>query len=241
MGRKADAPPGDAPGRLFAPFEVKAVQDDARTFEGLASVWDLDLGDDVVHRGAFADTLKDWRKGTTAMPLLNSHNHFDIFSGLGQMLDAEETKDGLLSQWEVIDGPDGDRTLERLRPSKRTGRAVVGSLSIGFNPVKMDFEDSDKARFGQIRHLRKVNLKEVSLVLFPMAPGALIDLASVKSALAQGRATPEELAQLAAYRDELDAALKGVTPAPSGDIEPPDVTQLDRLRVQRLRLLARRS
>jgi HK97 family phage prohead protease len=218
---------------LYAPFEVKDISEDARTFEGLAAVWDLDLGDDVIHRSAFKDTLAAWRKSSTAMPLLNSHNHFDIMSGLGQMIDAKEMKDGLWSKWEVIDGPDGDRVLERVRPSKRTGRAVVGSMSIGFMPQKVDFEESDAARSGEIRNIRKIDLKEVSLVLFPMAPGALVDMASVK-ALFAGRT----------FAPDLDAALKSATaPAPSEPsiVDAPDPTPLDRLRVQRMRLRARRS
>lgn len=229
--------------KVYAPFEVKAVNEQARTFTGLSAVWDLDLGDDRIHRGAFKKTLAAFKKSPTAMPLLNSHNHFDIFSGLGQMIEAEETKAGLLSDWEVIDGVDGERTLSRIRPSARTGKAVVGSMSIGYVPVKFDFEESDQAKSGQVRNLREVNLHEVSLVLFPMAPGALIDMASVKAAIAQNRAQPEDLEALRTLLAELDTTLKGVLPAPS-DLPPPadpDTHRLDALRVRRLRLLARRS
>jgi HK97 family phage prohead protease len=232
--------------RIYTTFELKEVDEDERTFNGLAAIWDLDLGDDIIHRGAFKDTLTDWRKSPTAMPLLNSHNHFDIFSGLGQMLDAKEAKTGLESKWEVIDGADGDRVLTRIRPSKRTGRAVVGSLSIGYVPLKFDFEDSDAARFGVVRHLRKLALKEVSLVLFPMAPGALIDMASVKSMISQKRVSAEDLAGLQRLHADLEEALKLATdPTPSEAaatiVDAPDIHQLDRLKIQRLRLLAQRS
>lgn len=168
---------------MVAPFLVKAesIDEDSRTFEGLASVWGLDLGDDVMHRGAFKKTLGEWKKSPDAIPLLNSHNQWDVMSALGQMLEAEETKDGLWTKWEIIDGEDGDRVLARLRPSLRTGKSPVSKMSIGYVPKKFDFEESETARFGQLRNLREVELKETSLVLFAMAPGARIDVQSVKS------------------------------------------------------------
>jgi HK97 family phage prohead protease len=163
-------------------FAVKADSIDTaeRTFEGLASVWGKDLGDDNMKPGAFKKTIKEWKAGTDAIPLLNSHNHWDVLSAVGQLIDAKETTDGLWTKWEIIPGPDGDRILERIRPGSN-GRSPVGKMSIGFEPTKVDFEESDTARFGQVRNLNEVRLKEVSLVLFPMAPGASIDSESVKS------------------------------------------------------------
>lgn len=168
---------------ITVPFHVKAdaIDENARTFEGLASVWGLDLGDDVMHEGAFKETIKEWEKGADAIPLLNSHDHFDVMSAIGQLLEAKETKEGLWTKWEVIKGPDGDAILARLRPSTITGKAAISKMSIGYEAAKVDFEESDAARFGMVRHLRKVNLKEVSLVIFPMAPGARINVRTVKT------------------------------------------------------------
>lgn len=170
--------------RLVVAFQIKAddVDEEERTFEGLAAVYDLDLGGDVIHKGAFKKTLSTWKKSGEAMPLLNSHDHYDIFSSIGQLIEAEERPEGLWTKWEVIEGTDGDRVLSRIRPSKRTKRAVVGKMSIGYEPLKFDFEQSEgDGPFDRIRNLREVNLKEVSLVLFPMAPGASIDVSSVKA------------------------------------------------------------
>lgn len=176
--------PGERKNRLVVKFAVKAdsIDEDERTFEGLASVWGKDLGDDVMHKGAFKKTIKEWKGGSESIPLLNSHNHWDVLSALGQLVDAKETDEGLWTKWEVIPGPDGDRVLDRIRPGSN-GRSPVGKMSIGFEPMKIDFEKDETARFGQVRNLREVGLKEVSLVLFPMAPGASIDAASVKSFL----------------------------------------------------------
>jgi HK97 family phage prohead protease len=168
--------------RVVVPFAVKteSISESERTFEGLLSVWGLDLGDDVMHRGAFTDTLAEWKRSGDAMPLLNSHNHYDVLSVIGQLLEGKETSEGLWTKWEVIPGDDGDRVLTRLRPSARNGRAPLSKMSIGYEAVKFDMEDNARARGGMVRNLRKVTLKEGSLVIFPMAPGARINASTVK-------------------------------------------------------------
>lgn len=181
-------------------FKASIVDQGARTFEGLLSVWGPDLGGDVMHKGAFKKTIGEWKKSPDALPLLNSHNHFDILSAVGQLLEAKETDQGLWTKWEVIDGPDGDAVLQRLRPSARTQKAPVSKMSIGYEPAKFDFEENDASPFGVVRNLREVNLKEGSLVIFPMAPGAridsgtvkAIDLEQVKAFMASAAATPPQ-------------------------------------------------
>src|SRR5436190_746253 len=179
--------------RLNVPLSVKAdsISKDARTFTGLAATWQEDLGQDVIQKGAFKQSIKDWKASSEALPLLNSHDHFDIFSALGQALSMKETDQGLEIDWEVIKGDDGDRVLERLRPSDRTGRALIGKMSIGFIPTKFSYEQpaGTESFFDRIRHITEAELKEVSLVLFPMNPGASIDATSVKSFMQLARDT----------------------------------------------------
>lgn len=217
---------------MVAPFQIKAesIDEDSRTFEGLASVWGIDLGDDVMHKGAFKKTLAEIKKSPDAIPLLNTHNQWDVMSALGQLLEAKETDAGLWTKWEIIEGEDGDRTLARLRPSQRTGKSPVSKMSIGFIPKKFDFEESETARFGQLRNLREVELKEVSLVLFAMAPGARIDVQSVKAfyefaAAAQPQlVTPEAKAELRRLSSRIGKLLAPATKAEepaSGEEAPP--------------------
>lgn len=173
--------------QLVVPFSVKvgSIDKSARTFEGLAATWGLDLGNDVIKKGAFKNTIKTWKGSNDALPLLNSHNHWDVMAALGQMIDASENTDGLWTKWEVIDEPDGDKLLTRMRPSDRTGRAVVGKMSIGYEPVRWSYEQppGTDSMWDRVRILEEVNLKEVSVVLFPMNPGASIDAESVKTFL----------------------------------------------------------
>lgn len=193
MSRKALA-------RLVVPFVLKAdVDTESRTFEGLAATWDEDLGNDIIHKGAFKNSLADWKKSNDAMPLLNSHNHFDIFSAIGQMTEGKETKEGLDTKWEVMDGPEGDGVMTRLRPSKKTGRPIIGKMSIGFIPTKFEFEQPEgtDSFWDRKRHINEATLKEVSLVLFPMNPNAAIDASSVKMWLKSLEgADPREMSNL---------------------------------------------
>lgn len=170
--------------RLNVPLTVKAeaVDTSARTFEGLAATWDEDLGSDIIHKGAFKKSIAEWKSATEAMPLLNSHDQFDIFSALGQAIAMKETDEGLWTKWEVLEGPDGDKVLARLRPSVTTKRAIISKMSIGFIPTKFEFEqpEGSDSFWDRIRHINEANLKEVSLVLFPMNPNASIDASTVK-------------------------------------------------------------
>ncbi len=179
--------------RMVVPFSVKAAADPAsHTFEGLAAVIGVkDLGNDIIEPGAFTSTLKLWKASGDALPLLNSHDQYNIMSALGQLIAAKETKAGLWTQWEIIPGPEGDAVMTRLTPSKTTGRPIIGKMSIGYIPVKWEIEQPEGTNsfWDQIRHLTEVELKECSLVLFPMAPGAAIDASTVKSFLLSAQAT----------------------------------------------------
>ena len=219
-------------------FEVKELDAEARTFEGLASTWDRDLGDDVIHPGAFKRTLSHWRQSKRALPLLDQHNYHTVRSVVGKLLDARETDEGLWTKWQVIDGPDGDEILRRLKGG------YVDGLSIGYRPVKYDFEESDDARWGEIRHLREVELKEVSVVIWGMNPNALVDTDSVKAliqAARDGRLTDEPKDERRALLDDSPAPDAPDTGTPDPE-EPKGLAPEEQaaLRAKILRLKLRR-
>jgi hypothetical protein len=64
-------------------------------------------------------------------------------------------------------------------------------MSIGFMPVKFDFEQPEgtDSFWDRKRHINEASLKEVSLVLFPMNPNASIDATTVKSFMQLARHT----------------------------------------------------
>ena len=205
------APPArELLGKAVARFEVKDVDARKRTFSGLASTWDQDLGDDVIHQGAFRRTLDSWRGSKRALPLMDQHNYSSITNVLGKMTEAAETSTGLETAWAVLPGAKGDEALLRLEEK------VIDGLSIGYRAVKYDWEETDAARFGRIRHLREVELLEVSLVLWPMNEGARVDLDSVKTLLAKGTLTEAQRAELTQLHEQLTRALQPDQDPPKG-------------------------
>lgn len=205
-------------------FAVKALDGESRTFEGLASTWELDAGYDVIHPGAFGVTLNEWRRKQRTIPLLDGHQYHSVRNVLGKMVEAAETDDGLWTRWQVIDGQAGDELLALLRGG------YVDALSIGFRPVKWEMKDSTDAA-PSLRHIYEVELKEVSVVLFPMADGARIDLETVKSAAADLSAA-EKAELVALLSDPAIPAPEGLVADSLPDEGDPDTARFDALRLR---------
>lgn len=220
--------------KALAPFEVKATDNETRTFEGYASTWDLDLGGDVIHKGAFANTLKEWRKTGRVIPLIDQHTYRSVRDVLGKLVDAREDDEGLWTKWKVTEGQDGDELLHRLRAG------IITGLSIGFQIVKSEWEEDRESDAPVVRHIKEVDLMEVSAVIWGMNPEALIATSTVKSLLddvdpdALSEEERKELRRLASRignilqrssaaatppeeKDDDDATPPEVTPAPAAD------------------------
>lgn len=223
-----------------APFEVKAIDEANRTFKGLASTWDLDLGGDVIERGAFKRTLRNWKSSKKPLPLIDQHNYMSVRSVVGKLLEAEETDDGLLSTFEIIEGPDGDEVYRRVKGG------YVDGLSIGYRAIESREPDEDQRRAGIWRILKEVKLVEVSVVIWPMNPEATIEsVKALTDALKAGTLTPEQEAEIAGLPDEqkdyIRALLAKSEPGPAHEEEGDDFNlraqeMLDDLRLARLRL-----
>jgi hypothetical protein len=163
--------------------EVKAA-DDGWEVAGYASTWDRDLGDDVVHPGAFKASLESGGK----VRFLYAH---DAASVLGRPLELREDATGLFGRFKI--------SKTRLGHDVHTLLAdgALDSFSIGFIP--RDFDRDEKAG---TRNLKAVELLECSLVSLPMQPRALVT--GVKG-LGYGALTFDEL--LPVYEEHYRAAL----------------------------------
>ncbi len=187
------------------PFEVKAVDAQAHTFRGLAAAWSLDLGNDVIHKGAFERTLDHWRSAKRRpVYLLNGHKAGDVLDVVGKMTDAVEADAGLETEWQFVpDDPTAEAAFKRVQ-----GGFVTG-LSIGYTPIQHEWEQTKDGK--RIRHLKEVKLHEVSLVVFPMNEDARVDQASVKTlAQWQDMNNEERAAYVAALPDEDKTALRAL-------------------------------
>lgn len=210
---------------LVGDFEVKSLDRKERTFEGDLSTSHLDLGNgwekDIVWPGAFKRTIQHFEEAADPyIPLLDSHDTFSIFSVFGHATELEEKLTGeslvyeleddeklsvpemlLRTKWDVIDGADGDRVLDRLRPGS------VRKMSMGYRTIE---SDNQTLKNGEtLRNLREVALREGSLVVFGMNPEAEVDLGTVKGFLEQfkNELSQAERGELARVYEKLGALL----------------------------------
>ncbi len=143
--------------RLDLDIEVKAVEDaPPGTFEGYGSVFDnVDLGGDVVERGAFAGAK------ASRVKLLWQHDPGEPIGVWDEL--AEDDKGLRLKGRLALDIRRGAEAYSLLQ------MGALNGLSIGFTPKPKGMEYDPKK---DIRRIKAVDLWEVSLVTFPMNPRA---------------------------------------------------------------------
>lgn len=185
----------------FRGFEIKELGDgDDGTFSGYASTWDKDLYDDVIVKGAFADTLAtDYPNGGAGIPLHWQHKDGSPFDVIGETLSAVEDDTGLLITGRLdLDIPEGKRVYDLMK------RGLIHQMSIGFLAEETAWvQESDDKPWDGHREIRKIKLFEISMV--QMAANQGCEVLEVKSGRAISRANAEKLR--AAY-DALDELLK---------------------------------
>lgn len=124
--------------------------------QGYASLWGVaDLNGDVVAKGAFADSLA--RTGVRGVRMLHQHEARGVVGVWDEMVEDER---GLFVRGRIMDWSAEARFARAL-----AGAGALDGLSIGFR-------SSRARRDGRLRVLVEVELWEVSLVTFPMLPGA---------------------------------------------------------------------
>jgi HK97 family phage prohead protease len=124
--------------------------------EGYASLWGVaDLNRDVVAQGAFAESLA--RTGAEGVRMLHQHEGRAVV-GIWDRI-AEDDR-GLFVRGRIMDWSAEARFAAAL-----ANAGAMDGLSIGFRAVRA-------RRDGALRVLTAVDLWEISLVTFPMLPGA---------------------------------------------------------------------
>ena len=140
--------------------EPIAVVAEDGVFEGYASLFGLaDLGKDMVVPGAFAASLG--RRGARGVRMLWQH---DPGEPIGRWLSIEEDARGLRVRGKLTLAVERAREVHALM---REG--AVDGLSIGFRVERARAE-----RPTGLRRLEKLDLWEISVVTFPMLPGARV-------------------------------------------------------------------
>jgi uncharacterized protein len=151
-------PPEVAREVKLLPLDIKSIALDG-LFEGYASLFHKeDLGHDIVMPGAFRDSIAE--RGTGGVKMLFQH---DPTQPIGLWLKLQEDARGLYVRGRLLSEIGRAREVMTLMRS-----GAIDGLSIGFRMVK-----GARDRQG-IRRLEKIDLWEISVVTFPMQPGARV-------------------------------------------------------------------
>lgn len=189
---------------IQADAEFKFADADAAArgeFVGYASVFgNVDLGGDVVERGAFAGTLAKRKAGDVLM--LWGHDLRSV--PIGKWLDLREDDRGLVARGQLtLDIP----RARDVHAAMKEG--TVKGLSIGYMVPK---DGAEFDRSGRVRRIKAVDLIEISVVNLPMNPRAQI--ARVKAAEMTEREIERLLTRDAGFsRSEARALMRGGLPA----------------------------
>lgn len=164
--------------RLEVKFDAGAVDEKTGVFEGYGAVFgNVDSYGDVIQKGAFRATLKDWRKAGSLPPMLVQHGGWMMTDmdalPVGKWEEMEEDETGLRVKGRLIN-LDTERG-RNIYGAMREG--VLDGLSIGYRAKEFSFGTKpDEPR----RTLKAIDLEEVSIVTFPANGRARVD--AVKAA-----------------------------------------------------------
>lgn len=185
-----------------------------RQARGYASVFDnVDSYGDVVVKGAFTDTLKEWADGSRSMPLLYGHDFGDPHKNVGTVISAKEDDHGL----DVVMEFDQDPTAEKVYQLVKAGR--LSEMSFAFDIVQAsDIKDADRPN--AVRELQAVKLYECSVV--PIGANSEAGITGVKderdvpASKAGRKLSKATQAAVAAAAAQVTAAMKALTEASGG-------------------------
>ena len=117
----------------------------------------MDSGGDIIEPGAFSKALA---AGWERVKILALHN--DCWLPIGKPIELREDEKGLFLKAKISDTSMGKDIKILLKDG------VLNELSIGYEPVVFDYDETG------IRHLKEVDLWEVSVVTWAMNPEAVI-------------------------------------------------------------------
>jgi hypothetical protein len=178
------------------PFECKKITDEG-DFEGYLATFDnIDLGNDMIHKGAFTKTLREKKK----FPFLKQHDRWSpIGSFVGKEDDFGLFINGKLNLMTTATGV--PKIIKAHESHALMLNGDILDLSMGYDAVKYDY-DEDKKK-GTVRHLREVRLWEGSHVTFAMDLGATVTdvktmkiIHDIRKLIEQGELTKEQIMAL---------------------------------------------
>lgn len=165
--------------------EAKA---DNGSITGYASTWtrEPDSWGDVVKQGAFAECIEKMKKEGKVIPLLYNHNEMELRNFIGKVTDLKEDDHGLLFE------ADFDDTEEAQQARKLALDGRLCKFSFAYNVLDAGTVTLEDGR--EANELRKLDIFEVSLVLYPANQDTSV--VSVKSGKRNSAKDEEKLRQI---------------------------------------------
>lgn len=216
---------------------IKSPDDslDEGVFTGYASVFgNRDSYGDVVVKGAFEESLKDFGTGGSNIPCYWSHQMSNPMMWIGKTLEAYEDDHGLFVKVQLdLDNPNAAQVHKMIKEK------VVNQMSFAFDVLDYAFAESEE--HGEYLELRKMKIHEVSVVQVGANQATeLLDVKDRLTRLKAGRAlstkNEDQLRQAQSLIEDVLSSIdqseeKTDDPQVSGD-EPDMPDQLDADRVQ---------
>jgi HK97 family phage prohead protease len=183
----------------FKTFSLKLDDVDSQgTIRGYASTFgNVDLGFDVVDKGAFKKSIKE---NGGKFPILADHNPSDQ---IGWNFRAEEDEMGLFVEGKIDLNVQKGREKYSLAKTALTLGAKMG-LSIGYMTIKAE-PDREKP---MVRRLKELKLFEYSIVTFPMNTEAMVTGAKSLAGVDMASYMITELIKQGISKDDLQKALR---------------------------------
>lgn len=154
-------------------IEVKSVSETGAIMGYGSTFGEMDRGYDVMEKGAFAKSLEQ-----RTPKMLWGHDFKE--PPIGNWVDAKEDDHGLLLRGQInLDMQKGREVHSALKNKS------VDGLSVGFIDIVSEISEAG------VRHIKEVELFEVSVVTFPMNESARVD--AVKALVDSGQITKRQM------------------------------------------------
>lgn len=194
--------------QLVCPFELKSSVDSTGTFSGYGSVFgNVDLGDDIVERGAFE---KIHYTRDNKVRLLWQH---DMRQPVGKAAVKQDDVGLFVDGTFLLDIPKGREAYALVKSG------IVDGMSIGYDILP---DGSEMTNAGK-RKLKRLELWEVSLVTFGMNPLAKVE--QVKAA--QDIKTKRQFEEFLRTNGFSEAAARSIAAVGFKEQQPPNPREVD--------------
>lgn len=173
-------------------YEVKSENG---MITGYASTWtrEPDSYGDIVAKGAFLDCIEKIKAEGRVLPLLFDHQGYNLNAYIGTVFNLGEDDHGLKFDATFDDTPEA----QRARQLSMDGRLVKFSFAYDvIEQAEITLEDGRK-----VNELRKLNIHEVSLVLYPANPDTSV--VEVKSGRRNRKSDEEIIKQIISLANQL--------------------------------------